>query len=120
MLISAFLFPSQTFRQDIEPTSISNGIEALKDWAEQRFDDNYEFSSSQLMDFYSEDIEVEDDYVALSLEQMMDSYPSKKNEDRSIAKERPNKHEVIEVSLEQEIRAVSTHFELAKSTHFSE
>ena len=105
VLISAFLFPSQGFRKGIEPTSITNGLKALKEWAEQRFDQNNETTYtqlpySQLMDLDNESIEDADNYVELSLEQMMELGPRKKTK---IDKEIPNERENTQLTIEEEI-----------------
>ena len=85
-IISTYLFPSNSFRNDIDNTSITNGRKAIVEWAEQRFRHNniltseiVSTQSSQLMEFDSDrDIDNDDDYVTLSLEEMMESCPSKK------------------------------------------
>ena len=112
VLISVFLFPSQTFRQGIEPTSISNGLKALKDWAEQRFDQNNDpaftqLPSSQLMDLDDDhdSIEDADNFVELSLEKMMDLYPRKK---MKMDRQMPSESEIIEISLEEEIENLNS------------
>ena len=89
VLISAYLFPSYSFRKEIDYTYIIQGETAIMEWAEERLEFNNEFEitqsqSSQIMEYDnvvddSQDIDNdEDNYVGLSLEEMMESCPRKK------------------------------------------
>ena len=89
VLISAYLFPSYSFRMEIDYTYLIQGETAIMEWAEERLEFNNEFEiaqspSSQLMECEnlvddSQDIDNdEDNYVGLSLEEMMESCPRKK------------------------------------------
>ena len=79
----------------------------MKDWAEQRFDQNNDpaftqLPSSQLMDLDDDHDSIgdADNFVELSLEKMMDLYPRKK---MKMDRQMPSESEIIEISLEEEI-----------------
>ena len=89
VLISAYLFPSYSFRKEIDYIYVIQGETAIMEWAEERLEFNNEFEitqsqSSQIMEYDnvvddSQDIDNdEDNYVGLSLEEMMESCPRKK------------------------------------------
>ena len=106
VLISAYLFPSYSFRKGIDQTSIINGQMLTIQWAEERLEPNTDSEfvpsqSSQLIYIHSEqDTDNDDDYVTFSLEEMMETCPRKIVK---ITSQLPNEQKERACSIEQEM-----------------